>query len=243
MNTSITTLLMVSVGPKGKTHFQDFGIFFAKIFHGRPLRHYYWRQFVLRDKLAHFQVQMSPKAGKLDLSIFASIGLEEQTSAFLSKKWAPKQEKIDFYRFSCAIVHGFLVILDSRIFLLKFFMDVRHNLINGVSWSHGENKHIFKFKRAPNQWIFGDTGFWNYLLKYFMDVRCNLINGISSSRRANGCIFKIPFYFSKFSWMSVTTLIMESVHLEGVLVHEFLVIQDSEKKFAEIFQGRSLQPY
>ncbi|KAG5593896.1 hypothetical protein H5410_035128 [Solanum commersonii] len=40
-------------------------------------------------------------------------------------KRAPKQEKPYFIRFSCAIFHGFLVIQDSSLFLLNFFMDAR----------------------------------------------------------------------------------------------------------------------
>ncbi|KAG5575967.1 hypothetical protein H5410_056101 [Solanum commersonii] len=35
------------------------------------------------------------------------------------------------------------------LFLLQYFMDVRYNLINGVSWSQGVKRRILKLKRAP----------------------------------------------------------------------------------------------
>ncbi|KAG5591234.1 hypothetical protein H5410_041748 [Solanum commersonii] len=60
-----------------------------------------------------------------------------------------KEEKTISYRYFCAIVHGFFVIWNFGLFLPKFFIDVLQHLNNGVSWSQGTNKHIFKFKRAP----------------------------------------------------------------------------------------------
>ncbi|KAG5575964.1 hypothetical protein H5410_056098 [Solanum commersonii] len=62
-----------------------------------------------------------------------------------------KVGKTFFYRFSCAMIHGFLVRQDSRFFLSNFFMDVHYNLINDVSWSQGANWHIFMVKQAPQK--------------------------------------------------------------------------------------------
>ncbi|KAG5587091.1 hypothetical protein H5410_047525 [Solanum commersonii] len=39
----------------------------------------------------------------------------------------------------------------NQILSIFFFMDVRYNLINGVSWSRGEIERIFKFKQALKQ--------------------------------------------------------------------------------------------
>ncbi|KAG5569401.1 hypothetical protein H5410_059167 [Solanum commersonii] len=56
--------------------------------------------------------------------------------------------------------------------------NIRYDLINGASWSRGSNKRICNFKRTPKIPNF-------FLLKFFIDVCYDLSDGMSWSRGAN----------------------------------------------------------
>ncbi|KAG5593899.1 hypothetical protein H5410_035131 [Solanum commersonii] len=56
---------------------------------------------------------------------------------------SPKEGKPDFTNFR---IFGDS---NSNLFLVKFFMDVHYDFINGVSWSQWKNREIFMFKRIP----------------------------------------------------------------------------------------------
>lgn len=71
-------------------------------------------EFVPREKQTYFQVETSPNAGKTN-----------------------------FFEF-LVLVHGFLVIRGPDLFLANFFMKVNYDLINGLSWSRGENGRIIQ---------------------------------------------------------------------------------------------------
>ncbi|KAG5569407.1 hypothetical protein H5410_059173 [Solanum commersonii] len=92
----------------------------------------------------------------------------------------------------------------SECFIAYFFsIHVRYDLINAASWSRGENKRIFKFKRAPKRenpnftnfrvivheiLVIRDSGFF-FAKNILTDVVYDLINGVNWSRGANERIF------------------------------------------------------
>lgn len=62
---------------------------------------------------------------------------------------SPNEGKTKSNHILCVIVHKFSVIHDTSLLLAEILMEISQDLINGVSWSRGANKRLFKFKRLP----------------------------------------------------------------------------------------------
>jgi len=98
-------------------------LIFAKILPERPLRPYLWSQLSLTAKMAHFQGQMSPRAGKPPiLLIFVFYSLQ---------------------------IFWWSGIPTS--FLPKFYLDVRQYFTYGDNWPSIAKQSIFKVKWALEQ--------------------------------------------------------------------------------------------
>ncbi|KAG5569149.1 hypothetical protein H5410_058915 [Solanum commersonii] len=79
-----------------------------------------------------------------------------------------------------------------KFYMPRFFIDVRYDFINGVSWSQGKNRPIFKFKRTAKQ-----ETLEFFLPKFLVDVHYDIINGASWSQGEIGPICKFKRAQSK----------------------------------------------
>ncbi|KAG5575963.1 hypothetical protein H5410_056097 [Solanum commersonii] len=104
---------------------------------------------VTRGKLEHFQVQTRPKAGKTRFYQFSCAIVNR----FLVIEFGKKICQIFLWTSVKTLLMASISLEGetdafSRFqkFLAEFLHEFLYNLINGVSWSRGEKRHIFKLK-------------------------------------------------------------------------------------------------
>lgn len=134
------------------------------------------------------------------------VCFERQTYAFPSSN-KPYCRKNQIYPFSCAIVHGYLVIYDPDLFFAILF---HGRLLQPYLYcelvSRDKQMH-FQVQTSPNAgktefidflmqfstyflWYMISTFYWS---KFFIDVCYNLINGASWSRGVKKFIFNFKW--------------------------------------------------